>query len=348
LSQMGEQVFRRFVGRPRFAMKLVAGMLMGETPDAVAKSVLNDRGLGLKAKLQALKGKPLDSTPGSSVSSDSVYSDLRNAASKWILKGEASRLRCGEVALEAGVCALAVRAGDVFVVTEPLVLEAFTDLPTAEFENLAKQAHATIGDKFEEYLAWKADVLCELLSSDKLGVPVNTDFKGPWVPIMPGGDLRRGTQAKDGQEPELLRAMLDRPSNVGTSLVFPGTAMGSDIVIVARRTGASPRWLLLFVQVKACLKISTPQAMRSLKYPYHVNRDQTSRHVAEGMEGAAQALNEIMARDDVSVVLLVVKFPAQSVAGYQRVQETTQELKIGQTTPTKKVLEIVVDGSSVR
>jgi hypothetical protein len=356
-----EHILRRFAGRPRFAMRLAAGLLLGIDPNVTAEEIIQGRTtpagaavVGLHKMLARLQRRPASDVSSEQTSSKTVYSELRAAALTWVLKGLSGISQGGEVALEAGVCALDVSKSDgkanLFVIKEALVVQAFTDLADAEFKQLSRESAAQIGVMFEDYLAWNAPALCSILAPEhasRLNGALGAEFAGPWTPIQPGGDERRGTLAADGAEPGLILDILDRKGARGTSLVFPGTKMGADLVVVARR--ADGQSLLLFVQAKACMVTSTRKAMQSLRFPYHVNRDTDPRLPAiVGLISAANALDDIMARDDVSVVFLVVKFPANSQRGYDRAKVATIR-EAGEGSKRRKlrqVLELVVDQSN--
>jgi len=337
----------RFAGRPRFAMRLCEGLMMGQSAATVAASLCLAPTVGLKDKLLRLKAVALSNEPGAELSSDTVYGELRMAAKRWILKAQATRLRGGAVALEAGVCALEL-SKELFTVREPLVLESLAEDPTLEFRNLELLPASEIGLRFEEFLGWNAAALCELLSSEELGVVLEPEFEGPWeLRRSEVYSMRRGVEvSKDGDEPTWIRRILEeewRTTGGGPYMVWPGTRMGADIVVVARnpRTG---RWLLLFVQCKATPDYSTPEAMRSLRWPYHINRQSAARSVPPNLTQAAAELNGLLARPDVSVALLVVKYPADSASGYPRVKHAERAMQAGGAR--KRVLELVVDRSN--
>ena len=90
------------------------------------------------------------------------------------------------------------------------------------------------------------------------------EFLGPWTGIPPAANLQRGVVAADGDEPDVIQAILARNGVPGPSLVFCGTLMGADLVIIACRPDGC--WLLLFVQAKAGTEASTPEALRALQF----------------------------------------------------------------------------------
>jgi hypothetical protein len=355
-----ENVLHRFSGRPRFTMNLAGGLIRGVDPDTVVREIVKGGGgiKGLEEQLRRLYTVPVGSREADKKSAKSVYGELRAAATSWVLKGLGGVSRGGEVALEAGVCSLDVRASSdgsasTFVIKEAIVVQTFTDLPTVDFEGLSNENAAQIGLMFEDYIAWNAQALCSMLHPERVSLVfsrLGPDYVGQWEVTPPAGDERRGSIAlRDGDEPRLIRAILDRNSARGQSLVFPLTKMGPDVIVVARRPDG--RWLLMFVQAKASMSASTPQAMKSLQFPYHVNRDKKPKLPDnEDIRSAAGELDEIMARNDVTVVLLVIKFPANS-KGFKRAQLAQMELANGggpKKPKTKKVLELVVDGSNAR
>ena len=352
-GQVDDDVLRLFSGRPRFGMRLAEALVLGKPVESAA----NDVSAGLGKVLQKLKVVPV----GSPANAKTLYGEFRFAAMEWVLKGQGGVTQHGEVALEQGVCAISMRSSgseSTFVIEEPLVIRAFADLPDADFESVTNETDAHIGLMFEDYVAFHAEELCGLLDIRDLG-KINDSFRGPWTLAKPAGDERRGERCVDGDEPTAIREMLEvaLKGGKGLSLVFPGTAMGADLVIAARRPDG--RILLLFVQVKACLKKSTPEALRSLRLPYHQNREK-SPSVPAGSVPALQALNDEIFRSDVSVVFLVFKYPADSARAYNRFQtheytEFLEPLPSGSRSRrakakprTKQCLEVVVDASNAQ
>jgi len=171
-------------------------------------------------------------------------------------------------------------------------------------------------------------------------------FLGPWTVIPAAANLQRGVVAADGEEPSVIQAIIARNGVPGPSLVFCGTLMGADLVIIARRPDGC--WPLLFVQAKARTEASTPEALRSLQFPYHVNREKSPRLPEnDRLKSAFHSLNSIMGRDDVRVVFLVIQFPANSQSRYKRAKTSSQSLLIAEGMLKKKnVLELVVDKSN--
>lgn len=350
-----------FSGRPRFGMRLAEALVLGTGPKKAADDIMRE----LRELLGTLRFRPAESDEGSKT----FYGEFRFAAMEWVLKGQGGVTRHGEVALEQGVCAISVMhvAGDAstFVIKEPLVVRAFADLADAEFEGITNESDANIGLMFENYVAFHAAELCAVLDDRRImgnkAIKSRAEFQGPWKLADAAGDERRGMQCSDGEEPAALRKMLEcaRTQSRGIHLLFPGTAMGADLVVVARR--ADGRLLLLFVQLKACLKTSTPDAMRSLRLPYRQNRESASPSVPDGRVAAVKALDAEIFRDDVSVVLMVFKYPANSQSGYDRAKEATYTAYVdsvpaespgrAQAPPataarSKTVLELVVDSSN--
>jgi hypothetical protein len=342
LETVEHHTLARFAGRPRFGMLLLEALLM--EGDAGIQTVANTIVRTLQANMNCLQRVE----PGAK----SLYAELRNAAMRWVLKGEGSIMFGGEVALEAGVCALRVKLGapalhernhSWFVINEALVVEAFSKLPTTEFESLTNEGASQIGLMFEDYLAWNSQALISVLSfANKLGEE-GAKYQGQWTVATPGGDGRRGVQALNDNEPRLILEMVERPDPRGPSLIFPGTAMGADLIVVARNDSSGER-LLMFVQAKARMSASTEEAMRSLQYPYHINREHNKkkpRSIPEWNQAAAHQLGALLARENVRVVLLVIKFPANSAKSYSLI-------KLGSITLPNDVkqeaLELVVDG----
>jgi hypothetical protein len=126
--------------------------------------------------------------------------------------------------------------------------------------------------------------------------------------------------------------------------------MGADLVVVARRDDG--RRLLLFV--KACLKVLTEEAMRSLRLPYRQNRSSIP-IVPERNVRAVQEFDDEIFHDDVRVAFLVFKFPADSARRHDRAREATYVQYVassvgrsghGPNPKTKTVLEMTVDASN--
>lgn len=355
-ADVDDETLRLYTGRPRFGMRLAAALVLEEDPVTTAESVARD----LRKVLSRLKTRPA----GSSVNAKTLYGEFRFAAMQWVLKGQGGISRHGEVALEQGVCAIVTTkvSGNTgmfrFTIAEPLMTRAFTDLPEADFEGVTNETDAHLGLMFEDYVAFHAAELCAVLEDRRIignkAIKLRAEFQGPWKLADAAGDERRGVRCADNEEPAALREMLERARTQGRGihLLFPGTAMGADLVVVARR--ADGRLLLLFVQLKACLKTSTPEAMRSLRLPYRQNRESASPSVPEGSIAAVKALDAEIFRDDVSVVLMVFKYPANSQGGYDRAKEATYAQYVDPPPPksraraprTKTVLELVVDSSN--
>ena len=131
-------------------------------------------------------------------------------------------------------------------------------------------------------------------------------FSGPWTVATPRADQVRGMACKDGDEPEAIRAILNNAATgMGSSVVFPGTKMGADVVFAAKR--ADGRKLLVFVQAKASEDASAPEAMRSLTLPYHENRAKQA-SLPSKFAGAKSHLDALIADENTSVVFMVLKF----------------------------------------
>jgi hypothetical protein len=312
-----DDVLKLFSGRPRFGMRLAEALVLEKPIEGTAKNISD----GMQIVLAKLKILPA----GSAANAKTLYGEFRFAAMEWVLKGQGGVTRHGEVALEQGVCAISVKgtgsnSTSTFVIEEPLVTRAFADLPEADFEGVSNETHAHIGLMFEDYVAFHAQELCAVLDDRALG-KINDSFCGPWTVAKPAGDERRGTQCNDRDEPAAIRELLDvaAQGRKGISLVFPGTAMGADLVVAARRPDG--RRLLLFVQTKACMTASTPEAMRSLRLPYRQSRDSASPSVPALSVPAVKALDAEIFTDDVSVVFLVFKYPANSTKAYNRAKE---------------------------
>jgi len=323
-----------FAGRPRFAMRLAEALLLGEDPEATAvKFIITDMANVLLPKLRQ---KPADLPQAPKT----VYGEVRFAAQQWTLRGLGAIINLGDAALEAGVCALAVEpSGDsasssktAFVVKEPLVLRAFTDLAAAEFEGVTNESNEELGVMLENYVALNAAQVCAALNEAN-GVP--PEYRGPWKLADPGGAQRRGMTCKNGDEPAAIRDIVACAGDVGVSVVFPGTLMGADVVFAARR--ADGRKLLVFAQVKASFKASAPEALRSLTLPYHANREKTPKLPMEPA-AAHSALNNVIGDANTSVVFVVFKFPGNGKA------KAVQVMQYDEKNLKKPVLYVLLDG----
>jgi hypothetical protein len=346
-GEVTDDVLRLFSGRPRFGMRLAEALILQKPVESAAKDIV----LGFDSVLQKLKTTPFTSA----ANSKSMYGEFRFAAMEWVLKGQGGVLRYGHTGLEQGICAISTQrthgSATSFVIEEPLVTRAFADLPEADFEGINRESDAEIGHMFEDYTAFHAQELCDALDARQLG-KIDDVFRGPWILAEPAGDERRGTLCRDGEEPARIHDMLAlQEGHKGWSLVFPGTAMGADLVIVARRR--DNRRLLLFVQTKACLKKSTTEALLSLRWPYHQNRGTPlSRNVPPKIAKALKALQNAMFNDQVSVVFMVFKYPANSKTTERAKKYTYTEVMSGTKSRaqprTKECLEVVVDKTNAQ
>ena len=324
------ETLKLFAGRPRFAMRLAEALLLGTNPETTAaKAIVQDI---TNVLLPKLKIRPAD-TPEAP---KTVYQEVRYAAQNWTLRGQGTVSKMGEVALEVGVCALDVQGVDMdsgligFVIKEPLVLRAFTDLRAADFEGVTNESDSELGIMLENYVALNADKVCAALSAAN-GLPET--FQGPWILASPGGAELLGESCKDGEEPEAIRCILKNADTIGKSLVFPGTLMGADVVFAARRA-SDGRKLLVFIQAKASRNASAPMALKSLTLPYHTGRDKTPM-LPKTFDKAYADLNAIIGDANTSVVFVVFKFPGKAVA---------KNIKVARYNPAgKEVLHMYLD-----
>lgn len=340
------ETIKLFVGRPRFAMRLAEALLLQEdASQMVAEKIVKFFQKQLDTRLRTISADAAQTT-------NTVYGQLRFAAREWVLRGRGAIIRGGEVALEAGVCALEIAEVDgdsgacAFVIKEPLVIRAFSDLPEAEFEDLSNEKPSVVGYMAEDYVALNAIQLCSMLSNgplvnllgSQLGEAHLADFLGEWTLAIPDASQRRGTLCRDGEEPAQIRHILQCAGEVGRSIVFPGNIMGADLVVAAKRP-IDGRKLLIFAQVKSSFRASTPAAFRSLELPYHVNRDGPGTSVSKNhsIQAAYDDLNTIVC-GNLSVVFLVFKYPGKS--------HTTQPVVYNYHG--KPVLKLTLDGSNAR
>jgi len=242
-------------------------------------------------------------------------------------------LRGGDVALEIGVCALETSRREEntesssFVIKEPLVIRAFSDLPALEFELISNESPARIGMMFEDYIALNAKHIIDgIMQFSETQIKSNAGFKGPWQLASANGDECLGIGSEDGEEPHHIRTILACAGEKGPFIVFPSTSLGADIVIAAKRPNGYNK-LLLFIQVKACMQTSTQSAMNSLKYPYHQNRDKKPK-VPENKKASLEQLNTVLTQNNVHVVHVVVKYPADSKKGTHRTRMDGNLLRV--------------------
>jgi hypothetical protein len=335
-----------FTGRPRFGIRLLEALLVGESVETLEKDLL----VSLGDLLDKLKTYSINNT-----SPKSIYSELQSAATSWILKGEGAIKFGGVEALEVGVASLRVK-DNAFSIHEPLILRVLgDDLSSKIFENLTNEPAEQIGNLFEDYLAWHSQELLNVLVCDDVMnlAATATEFVGPWKVYAPCGDMRRGTKVDDDakviSEASLISDILDNNQKEnfrGCHLVFPCEKFGGDIIIVGyREVNSQCQHVVMIVQAKACMQTSTPAAMKSLRYPYYTNRDKTPTP-PEPTSDYGKALNNyktLLLRDDVHVVFVVFKYPANSQNGYKRF-EVKPLIDMG--LPEKNVLEIVLDSSN--
>jgi hypothetical protein len=236
------------------------------------------------------------------------------------------------------------------VINETLVTRSFLELPLSNFESISMEPAILIGLMFEDYLGWNAASLCSLVSEKSLvskkslvageSQVSKVIFDGPWEFLKLQGNDRRGVLSEDGQEYTHIQKILDRKDGYGFHLVYTGTSIGADIIIVAQRE-SDKKWLLLFVQAKATLNFSTPEAMNTLQLPYYTNRTKNP-SIPKNLLDSANSLEKILKRDDILVSFLVIKFPADSQSSYERKKKVSWTF----LNTTKTVLELVVDKSN--
>jgi hypothetical protein len=346
------EVLRQFAGRPRYGMRLAEGILTNAFPDIVANEIVQEITTKLLPKLKWVSaGKG---------GSKSLYQVVRDAAKGWVLRGKPGVAHMGEIALETGVCALemvetleskssSLPPSISFVIKEPLVIKAFTDLATADFQSVTDESDAQLGYMFEDYLAWNAQELCSMLNSENLKEDPKKKnpkedpkkFIGTWRMASPHGDERRGVSCKDGEEPSEIRDILKNADGRGMSVVFPGTRMGPDIVFAAKDE-STKRKLLVIVLAKASPRASGAVAMRSLTLLYHVNREKNPSVPLE-FKDAYNEVNCIISDPNTMVVFLVVKQP-------NNVQASTFSVEVYEDkngAKLKDVLHVYMDETSL-
>ena len=146
-GDVDEDTLLRFQGRPRFAMRLAEALIGGDRAHGPARvaATVDEIVAGLRySQLPRLKTYSVNRN--SSAAGRSLYEDVRLAARMWSLKGDGTVPFMGEVALEHGVCTIAVAsepgpwadsapsARAAFAVHEPLVVQALLERSESESE----------------------------------------------------------------------------------------------------------------------------------------------------------------------------------------------------------------------
>ena len=300
-----ECVAERFVGRPRFTTMLARSLIRQLSPSLVEKEALTQ----LEGMAEKLRAKNME-----------TYLNFSHAAMEYILRGE-PRLFVNETeaALEAGVGSM-TRMQDTsvkFTIDEPLVVELFFNQRDI-LAGALRQSDSETGLIFEDYLATKVQAIADTLKRGVGGragaASVPEKFKGDWKVAEPPGSRVRGSRPSLGNEPasiaELVRAArLGR----GKSIMFACNEFGPDLVFCAY-DALSGRVLVMLIQCKATTSTSTPQAFKSLAYPYRQNRKGDHPVLPNERMNWASDLDAVLSRPDIVLVHAVFKTLEGSVA----------------------------------
>lgn len=102
------------------------------------------------------------------------------------------------------------------------------------------------------------------------------DFTGPWQ-LYAKRDVqeRVAIKVKGNREADVLNDIMNAPLGTFPSTIFPDTAHGADVIMLAKNS--SNKWLLICLQAKAKFQASTPEALRVLQSAYAQNRVETGK-----------------------------------------------------------------------
>jgi len=266
----------------------------------------------------------LDNAPMAPGTAEPLAEFLRRAALDYTLGGRGGLLPSRDVAdtIERTVCQLAVTPELHASCKEPLVLDALTGAlsPAAALAVSAADSSA-LGFAFEAFLARVAPELIALCTDDARLKALDARFQGwgkgsgassPWLAPAVGLDGRLARRAKSGEEPARVREAL-RGGVPG--IVLPATDMGPDVILVSKHARDDGRRLVVLVQAKASTAVSTSRALLSLSHVYATQRGTKRESVPARFRSAEREWLDLVSRDDVALVRLVVKYPAKSKHG---------------------------------
>jgi len=226
-----------------------------------------------------------------------------------------------------------------------------------ELEGAPPVAKASVEEaarRFESAVALRADTLIAHVNRLTLARGLPEAAAAAAVVVGPWSSQPQSTHkaANDGDEPDMIAAALVSANAV--DVVFAAsTVMGADFAVVARSSAAGgddARRLVLLVKARPTEDASVRSALAALEYPYHVNRTKKHRNVSEAYRLAATRLNALLARPNVDVVCVAVRYRGAATANaFDSVDIKTVNLDLGsEGKRSKSVVRIVLDGDDVR
>jgi len=320
----------KFEGRPRHAANLAESSLVAKgMTTKVMKDVASDLEKTYLEVVNKFRQRDRRNPTETIRIERDMYFHLRTCAAAYLLGriitvAEGSALE----ALRLGLCALRrdvtnkdegddqvkrAKVDDVsFVIQEPLLIAVLVkDAAQSIEEALVTQTdHSTIGDLFEDILAFRATefgscvtkVAQSLLPSTAVSL-----FYREWsfVGFQDEFDFQFARQCREFSE---VHSYLQQALSLKQSVVlFPCVLMGPDLIIVlwsdVGTSAARAQPLVIFVQAKSGDDGSTPSAFQSLEQLYTQNRSSTA--VAD--DPRASAIWNTLENFSTLVALVVIK-----------------------------------------